>query len=86
MLWVWDRQDIGRQAGDSQGGGMGKGEGRRSIGISSRDCSGSLHAHSKGDVDRAGEETDTFLYVGVCVCVQITNDMIYLVDAVGNIQ
>ena len=37
-----------------------------------------------------GEETDTFLYVGVyvlvCALVQITDDIIYLVGAVGNIQ
>ena len=47
---------------------MGKGEGRRSIGISSKDCSGSLNAHSKGDVDRGGNR---YLPLCRCVCVGV---------------
>lgn len=60
MLWVLGKKGqagyrrTGSETG-SQGGRKGKGEERSIILYPLKDCSGSLHAHSKGDVDREGK-------------------------------
>ena len=56
MLWVLGKKGqagYGRQV--VRQAARGEGRGKKYYIISSKDCSGSLHAHSKGDVDREGK-------------------------------